>query len=172
MPWRNCALAELCLGGIVPWRNCDAPDRFGPGVSSRLDGALRQGSWGLSAGCSGGPASAGHLRVRLPCLQLHMSTKIPLFKCLLPGFPNPLIDRLLFLFHSSYARAVHTGRLQDAGKHLFHLQGVPQMRRRNNHHSITIARICVLFTLPQIAFIGMVFRTQTRRRIPTYTSND
>ena len=69
-------------------------DRFGPGVSSRLDGALRQGSWGLSAGCSGGPASAGYLRVRLPCRQLHMSTKIPLFKCLLPGFPNPLIECL------------------------------------------------------------------------------
>ena len=64
-------------------------DQVGPGVVSRLNGVLRRGSLGLSAGRSGGPASAGHLGVRLRCLQLHVSTKIPPFKCLVLGFPNP-----------------------------------------------------------------------------------
>ena len=95
-------------------------DQVGPGVVSRLNGVLRRGSLGLSAGRSGGPASAGHLGVRLLCLQLHMSTKIRPFKCLVLGFPNPLIERVS-VFSFSRARAVYTGRFQDAGKDLFHL---------------------------------------------------
>ena len=43
-----------------------------------------------------GGAAEGHLRVRLSCLQLHVLSKIALFKYV-AGHSNPRIDKILFM---------------------------------------------------------------------------